>query len=347
MKAGGIGGFEVQPVYPLALDGEIPGLKNVPFLSPEFLDMLKFTAAEAKAQGMRMDLTLGSGWPYGGPMFSAGEGPARCGFATRWPATGEPSVALPALRAGENLMAAFMGPAPGAEAMTDTYREFYQPMEIRASAWLPKRVKGPAPVVFFIASHTGMKVKRAAVGAEGYVVDHYDAAAVQKFIREVAEPELAACGPNVPTSVFCDSLEVFNTDWTPKLLDEFKRRRGYDLTPYLPALVSDSGPKTGRHPPRLGQDADGGLHRQLRRPDPDVGGEPWHPVPDPGLRHAPGGALQLRGRAGLPEGEGTDGRASGRCGGPPPRAISWAGRSLPARPGPGCIGRSSGRARST
>ena len=28
MKEGGIGGFEVQPTYPLALDGELPGLKN-------------------------------------------------------------------------------------------------------------------------------------------------------------------------------------------------------------------------------------------------------------------------------------------------------------------------------
>ena len=244
MKAGGIGGFEVQPVYPLALDGQIPGLKNVPFLSPEFFDLLKFTAEEAKAQGMRMDLTLGSGWPYGGPMFSAAESPGALRIFNAVAERGEASVPLPALQPGEKLMAAFMGPAPGADAMTDTYRPFYQQMEIRDRlAWLPKPVKGPAPVVFFIASHTGMQVKRAAVGAEGYVADHYDAAAIQKFIREIAEPELAALGPDVPASVFCDSLEVFNTDWTPNLLDEFKRRRGYDLTPNLPALISDSGMK--------------------------------------------------------------------------------------------------------
>src|SRR5208283_3748668 len=211
MKAGGIGGFEVQPVYPLALDGQIPGLKNVPFLSPEFFDMLKFTAAEAKAQGMRMDLTLGSGWPYGGPMFSAGASPGALRIFNALSAFGQPSVPLPALLPGEKLLAAFMGPAPGADALTDAYRDFYQQMEIRdGAAWLPNPVKGPAPVVFFISSHTEMKVKRAAVGAEGFVIDHYDATAVQKFISEIAGPELAACGPNTPTSVFCDSLEVFN-----------------------------------------------------------------------------------------------------------------------------------------
>jgi len=245
MKAGGIGGFEVQPVYPLALDGSVPGLKNLPFLSPEFLEMLRFTAAEAKTQGMRMDLTLGSGWPFGGPMFSAGESPGALRTFSTVAADGQPSVPLPALAPGETLLAAFMGPSPGADALTDTYRPFYQAMEIKDNAaWLVKPVKGPAPVLFFISSHTGMKVKRAAVGAEGYVVDHYGAAEMQKFIREIAAPELAACGPNPPTAVFCDSLEVFNTDWTPALLDEFKRRRGYDLTPYLPALVTDIGANT-------------------------------------------------------------------------------------------------------
>ena len=42
MKEGGIGGFEVQPVYPLALEGS-DGIKNQPFLSDEFIDALRFT----------------------------------------------------------------------------------------------------------------------------------------------------------------------------------------------------------------------------------------------------------------------------------------------------------------
>ena len=244
MKAGGIGGFEVNPVYPLALDGQIPGLKNLKFLSPEFLDMLRFASAKAKELGLRMDLTLGSGWPYGGPMFSASEGAGQLRVQTAMIPAGQPSVPLPALGPGESLIAAFMGPAPGAQAITDAYRDFDQPMEIRGqAAWLPHAIKGPAPVKFFIASRTGMKVKRAANGAEGYVIDHYDADAVAKFLSAIAELEVAACGPNVPYSVFCDSLEVFNTDWTPNLLDEFETRRGYDLKPYLPALVGENGPK--------------------------------------------------------------------------------------------------------
>ena len=66
MKAGGIGGVEVQQTYPLQLDGELPGVTNNQFLSPQHLEALRFTAEKAKELGLRMDLTLGSGWPYGG-----------------------------------------------------------------------------------------------------------------------------------------------------------------------------------------------------------------------------------------------------------------------------------------
>ena len=45
MKTGGIGGFEVQPVYPLALDDERSGIKTLPFLSDEFIAALRFRSA--------------------------------------------------------------------------------------------------------------------------------------------------------------------------------------------------------------------------------------------------------------------------------------------------------------
>ena len=67
MKEAGIGGFEVQPVYPLTLDDPGKGLANLRYLSPEFLDAVRSTACAAQQLGLRMDMTLGSGWPFGGP----------------------------------------------------------------------------------------------------------------------------------------------------------------------------------------------------------------------------------------------------------------------------------------
>src|SRR6188768_1334131 len=66
MKDGGIGGVEVQPVYPLLPDDAANGVKNLPYLSDEFLEMLRFASDKAKELGMRFDLTLGSGWSFGG-----------------------------------------------------------------------------------------------------------------------------------------------------------------------------------------------------------------------------------------------------------------------------------------
>src|SRR5580704_7112028 len=67
MKSGGIGGFEIQPVYPMEPDDHTTGFRNLPYLSDEFLDAVKFTSQTARANGMRVDMTLASGWPYGGP----------------------------------------------------------------------------------------------------------------------------------------------------------------------------------------------------------------------------------------------------------------------------------------
>src|SRR3712207_2631647 len=61
MKEAGIGGIEIQPVYPVTLDDTETGIKTLPFLSDEFIDALRHANDEARALGLRVDLTLGSG----------------------------------------------------------------------------------------------------------------------------------------------------------------------------------------------------------------------------------------------------------------------------------------------
>src|SRR4029077_5674678 len=67
MKAAGIGGVEIATLYPLSLDDPATGFRNLPYLSNEHIDALRFAAAEARKLGLRVDITLGSGWPFGGP----------------------------------------------------------------------------------------------------------------------------------------------------------------------------------------------------------------------------------------------------------------------------------------
>jgi hypothetical protein len=241
MKEGGIGGIEVQTTYPIVLDDEKPGVKNFKFLSQEHLDAIRFTAEKAKELGMRMDLTLGSGWPYGGPQFPISEAAGRLRTVKDDNTEGQTSIALPKIGEGEKVFAAYVGPMQNIKPGDNPYKE----VEIRDSAaQIPDDLKGQKQITFFIASQTKMKVKRAAFGAEGYVIDHYSPEVIDKFIKEIAEPAVKACGQNPPYAVFCDSLESAGEDWTYNFLDEFQRRRGYDLKPYLPALFNDIGPKT-------------------------------------------------------------------------------------------------------
>lgn len=189
MKDGGIGGVEIQPVYPLSLDDAKSGIHNDPYLSPAFLNNLRFAAAKAREFSLQVSVTLGSGWPFGGPHIGVAQAAGKLRYDKH---------EIPWLESGEQLIAPH-----------------------------------------FIASRTGQQVKRASVGAEGFVLDHYDPDAVRHHLAAIGEELLDAFGDHPPSSVFSDSLEVFGTDWTPTLLSDFKARRGYDLAAELPALIHE------------------------------------------------------------------------------------------------------------
>jgi hypothetical protein len=104
---------------------------------------------------------------------------------------------------------------------------------------------GPRVVLLAYAPITGQNVKRAAVGAEGPVLDHYSAAAVEAHLRAVGDPMLDAVPAALVGAVFCDSLEVYGADWTTTLPAELARRRGYDVLHLLYRLTVD-GPDAAR-----------------------------------------------------------------------------------------------------
>ncbi len=242
MKEGGIGGFEVQPVYALTLDDAEKGIKNSPYLSPEFLAALRFTADKAKELGLRFDLTLGSGWPFGGPTVSIEHAAARLRYERVKVDNNSRFVKAPSIGAGEKLLAVFLARVADKSLQGDSIREL---TEIKDGVVnLPPNTDATHEVLFFISSRTGMQVKRPAVGAEGFVLDHMNRAATDHYLKTVGDRLMSAFGANRPYAIFCDSLEVYNADWSSDFLQEFQRRRGYDLKPHLPWLVNDLGPKT-------------------------------------------------------------------------------------------------------
>jgi hypothetical protein len=248
MKEGGIGGFEVQPVYPLLPDNPAAGIKNLPFLSNEFIDALRFVSTKARELGLRMDLTLGSGWPYGGPMVPITEAAGTLRTERVKVPGNSRRIPIPNTMPGEKFLAAFLVRTEGQSRtepqtiVADSVREL---TDIRDGAvWLSGGLEGNYEVLFFTSGRTGMQVKRPSVGAEGYVLNHLDRQATEQYLKNVGDRLMEAFGSNPPYAIFCDSLEVYNQDWTPDFLEEFNKRRGYDLRPHLPALIAEVGPKT-------------------------------------------------------------------------------------------------------
>ena len=63
----GIGGVEIEPIYGVKGQEE----KFINFLSPKWIDMLVHTVKMADSLKMGVDLTLGTGWPWGGSDLSS------------------------------------------------------------------------------------------------------------------------------------------------------------------------------------------------------------------------------------------------------------------------------------
>lgn len=237
MREGGIGGVEIQPVYPVTLDDPAAGLVTHPFLSDAFLDHLGFASRTARDLGLRVDLTLGSGWPFGGPTVGAHDAAGKLRVERVAVPPGRTLVPVPDLRPGERLIGAFLAPVPFDMAAVREVTDI-RDGQLR----LPAPDTAAREVQFFVSSRSGMMVKRPALGAEGFVLNHYDREALDRYQRQVGDRLLSAFGSAPPFAVFCDSLEVYDSDWTPGFLDAFKATRGYDLRPLLPALATDAGP---------------------------------------------------------------------------------------------------------
>src|SRR5205807_4649426 len=84
------------------------GIRNLPYLSGEFLDDLRFVGEKARELGLRMDLTLGSGWPFGGPHIPISQAAGKLRLDRVVVPANATSVAMPAVGEGEKFLAAFL-----------------------------------------------------------------------------------------------------------------------------------------------------------------------------------------------------------------------------------------------
>jgi len=96
---------------------------------------------------------------------------------------------------------------------------------IRLGSSLLGTTNHPAP-----PEATGLEVDKFDGDAVGRYMDHY-----LGMYRDAAGADLI--GAKGVRAILTDSIEVGAANWTPKMLAQFKALRGYDATPWLPALT--------------------------------------------------------------------------------------------------------------
>lgn len=101
-----------------------------------------------------------------------------------------------------------------------------------ASVFDPVAFKAHAQVLL----KPGIRVKRAAPGGEGYMVDPFSPRAMDRYLEPFTRVFDAPGAPK-PRAMYHDSFE-YRADWTPNLLAEFERRRGYRLQDERDALFA-------------------------------------------------------------------------------------------------------------
>jgi hypothetical protein len=106
--------------------------------------------------------------------------------------------------------------------------------------WVPP--KGTWRIVRLGYSLIGKTNHPAPAEATGLETDKYDGGAVERYLTRYLDGYKSAAGDDLVgrrgvRALLTDSIEVGAANWTPRMKDQFMRLRGYDPTPWLPALA--------------------------------------------------------------------------------------------------------------
>lgn len=235
----GIGALEVTPIYGVQGNER----NELAFLSAPWMKAFAFTEAEGARDGLLIDMNTGTGWPFGGPEVDISEAAAKVVYA-------DLTVSGKELRKGVDINIKDAKERPFAKLSrvmaydTDGHATDLTAMtsDKGLTVWSKAGKKASYRIIALYCSRTRQKVKRAAPGGEGYVLDHFDKQAVARYLDRF-EQAFRQNGTPWPHAFFNDSYEVYKANWTPTLLEEFARRRGYKLEDHLLELFGETEDK--------------------------------------------------------------------------------------------------------
>lgn len=226
MQRAGIGGVHIVPIY------GVKGMENksLDYLSPQWVEMVKYSSRKASELGMEVDMTLGTGWCYGGKWVENKNGVMdavidiveNCKGKTAIdlsPKTDYPiDTVLHVLAVYEN------GSRIDITLLVSDHNIILPDSQFQATIYI-LRMFGPVTMV-----------KRAAPGAGGPMLNPLSARAFKSYVSPYENAFQDGMGKYI-SSIYHDSYEYYHAKWSVELLDKFEENRGYKLEEFLPELM--------------------------------------------------------------------------------------------------------------
>jgi len=248
LKDAGIGGVEINPVkFPARTDDL--GKPSVQWLSDEWIELLQFTFDEAKTLGMTCDLIVGSGWPFGAEWLEGEErsqvivvGAKKLDGPLDYEASlfdlfkqADPAISSPFPGRTVEMLSVQLAPA------IINKREDVKDLsdQIANGRIRFKIAEGKYVLYALVKIRDFAQVIQGAPGATGPVLNHFNQTAVQKYLDKMSDTIQQKIGPlsSRIRSLFTDSLELEGANWCIDMAEQFQKRRGYELMPWLPFIL--------------------------------------------------------------------------------------------------------------
>ncbi len=263
MKRVGIGGVIIMDV----VERFAPPPGSADFMNPEWQELFRFAVSEAHRLGLQINMTNGPGWcgssgPWITPELSMQmlvatnitvEGPVL--FSTSLP---QPDISAKLGHDGFN--------------STVKYEDFYHDVATLAFPETTSGMVAPESVLDLSSkldsegklnwqvpagrwmilrigrTTTGSSTRPPVKGGNGLECDKLSREAMDVHFKNMMGKLIGEVGPLASTTLVAthvDSWEVGSQNWTPKLRDEFKKRRGYDPLKFLPDIIGAQDNDTG------------------------------------------------------------------------------------------------------
>ena len=245
----GIGGVEIAPIYGIKGQDE----NHIDYLSSKWISMLNHTLSVADSLGMGVDLTLGTGWPWGGSQVDLAHAATTLLVFKVDLKKGEKfdqSILVPSMTKhdlvnplGYNLLSKSNNSLNRKiilhNIISFSKDNIYNDLTnlVLSDSLYFKAIETDHTLYFVYEGKTRQQVKRSAPGGKGWVLDHFSSGALEKYLIPYSDAFTKVSGK--VRAVFNDSYEVYKADYTQGFFNAFIKHRGYDLLPHLPKLFSD------------------------------------------------------------------------------------------------------------